>query len=58
MQPIDGMPAGFAGPAFSTAVGLVRVALDPAAGMRWEQGRVPEAAGYLRRMGQWLRESF
>ena len=38
MQPIDGLPAGFASPAFSTAVGLVQVALDPSAGTRWEQG--------------------
>jgi cell division protein FtsA len=57
MQPIDGLPAGFASPAFSTAVGLVQVALDPSAGTQWQQGGV-ETRGYLRRMGQWLRESF
>ena len=57
MQPIDGLPAGFAGPAFSTAVGLVQIALDPSAGMHWEQSGLA-ARGYLQRMGQWLRESF
>jgi cell division protein FtsA len=57
MQPIDGLPAGFASPAFSTPVGLVQVALDPSAGTHWEQGGL-ETRGYLRRMGQWLRESF
>jgi cell division protein FtsA len=57
MQPIEGLPAGFVSPAFSTPVGLVQVALDPAAGTHWEQGGL-EARGYLRRMGQWLRESF
>ena len=57
LQPISGLPAGFAGAAFSTPVGLVQVALDPSAGTHWEQGGL-EATGYLRRMGQWLRESF
>ena len=57
IQPIDGLPAGFDSPAFSTAVGLVQVALDPSAGTQWERGGL-EARGYLRRMGQWLRESF
>jgi cell division protein FtsA len=55
--PLDGMPAGCNGPAFATAIGLVRVALDPSAGVR-RDGRAREASGYLRRMGQWLRESF
>lgn len=57
VEPLDGMPAGFASPAFSAAVGLVRVALDPAAGMRRDRGG-PGPSGYLGRMGQWLRESF
>jgi cell division protein FtsA len=56
-EPVVGLPPGFAGPAYSTAVGLVQVALDPSAGTRWDRGS--EAAGdYLQRMGQWLRESF
>jgi cell division protein FtsA len=57
VQPLGGLPAGFASPAFATAVGLVQVALDPAAGTHWEQGGLA-AGGYLQRMGQWLRESF
>jgi len=57
VEPLDGMPGEFAGPAFATAAGLVRVALDPAAGMRLgRDGTGP--SGYLGRMGQWLRESF
>lgn len=54
---IDGLPPGFAGPAYSAAVGLVHVALDPTAGTRWDRGGLV-AGGYLRRVGQWLRESF
>jgi cell division protein FtsA len=57
LQPIEGLPEEFAGPAFSTPVGLVQLALDPTAGAHWRQGGT-EARGYLRRMGQWLRESF
>ena len=57
IQPVGGLPEEFAGPAFSAAVGLVQVVLDPAAGTHWEQGGL-QAGGYLRRMGQWLRESF
>ena len=57
MQPIDGLPAGFASPAFSTPVGLVQIALDPSAVTHWEQSGLA-ASGYLQRMGQWLRESF
>jgi cell division protein FtsA len=56
-EPVGGLGAGFAGPAYSTAVGLVHVALDPTAGTRWGRGGLV-AGGYLRRMGQWLRESF
>jgi cell division protein FtsA len=56
-EPVGGLPPGFAGPAYSTAAGLVHVALDPTAGTRWVRGGLV-AGGYLRRMGQWLRESF
>ena len=38
IEPFDGMPAGFDGPAFSTAVGLIHVALDPSAGTRGKRG--------------------
>jgi len=57
LQPVDALLGPFASAAFSTPAGLVQVALDPSAGMLWEQdGR--QARGYLGRMGQWLRESF
>jgi cell division protein FtsA len=56
-ESLGGMPAGFGGPAFSTSVGLLQVALDPSAGTRGDRGS-REASGYLRRMGQWLREGF
>ena len=55
IEPFDGMPAGFDSPAFSTSIGLVHAALDPNAGTRENRGRL-EAGGYLRRVGQWLRE--
>jgi cell division protein FtsA len=55
IEPFDGMPAGFDSPAFSTSIGLVRAALDPNAGTRENRGRL-ESGGYLRRVGQWLRE--
>ena len=55
--PCDGMPAGLAGPAFATSVGLIHAALDPSAGRR-ESREGLEAGGYLRRVGQWLREGF
>lgn len=57
IEPIDGMPAGFDSPAFSTSVGLIHAALDPTAGTRENWGGL-EAGGYLQRMGQWLREGF
>ena len=56
-EPLEGMPAGLGGAAFSTSVGLLQVALDPSAGTRGDRGG-REAGGYLRRMGQWLREGF
>ena len=55
--PIAGMPADLDSPAFSTVVGLAQVALDPAIGMRLDR-RPVRGGGYLRRMGQWLQESF
>jgi len=57
IEPLDGIPAGFDSPAFSTSVGLVYTALDPGAGTRESRGGL-EAGGYLQRMGQWLREGF
>jgi cell division protein FtsA len=57
LPPLEGMPPGFAGPAFSTAAGLCQLAFDPAAGVRRDRVRL-EPTGYLRRVGEWLRESF
>jgi cell division protein FtsA len=57
IEPLDGMPAGFDSPAFSTSIGLIYTALDPSAGTRENRGGL-EAGGYLQRMGQWLREGF
>lgn len=51
------MPAQFCSPAFATAMGLVCVAGDLSAGVRRDRrDHVP--AGYLKRMGEWLRDSF
>jgi len=55
IAPLEGMPAGFASPAYSTSVGLIHVALDPGIGARWDRSDM-ESGGYLKRMGQWLRE--
>jgi cell division protein FtsA len=56
-QPLPGMPALCCSPLFSTAVGLMQIALEPAAGVHKSGGRhdVGEG-GYLKRVGQWLRE--
>jgi cell division protein FtsA len=58
-RPIAGLPAPYCAPQFSTAFGLVQTALDPIAGTMRSGGRGDgEGAGYLRRVGQWLREGF
>jgi cell division protein FtsA len=57
IEQLTGMPAALDGPAFSTVVGLAQVARDPAIGVRLRQ-RPARGGGYLRRMGQWLQESF
>ena len=55
---LAGAPSSLSGPAFAVAFGLVAAVNDPSmaglAGLRREE----LAAGYLGRMGQWLRESF
>jgi cell division protein FtsA len=55
VEALDGLPAGYGGPAFATCVGLVRLALDGTAGARWERGGT-EVGGYFQRVGQWLRQ--
>jgi cell division protein FtsA len=58
-RPIAGLPAPYGAPQFSAALGLIQTALDPAIGAMGSGGRGHrEGAGYLRRMGQWLREGF
>lgn len=59
VRPLDGMAPDICDPTLSTVVGLVSIAFDLGAGMRqhW-QLRPAEPAGYLKRVGQWLRESF
>ena len=54
-----GMPAAYCNPIFSTAMGLIPIALDPAPRLRGAGVREEIAAGgYLKRVGQWLREGF
>jgi cell division protein FtsA len=58
-EPADGLPAAYCSPLFSTAIGLVPIALNPTA--RRHGGGVRDdvaAGGYLKRVGQWLREGF
>jgi len=58
LQPA-GMPEDCCSPVFSAAVGLVRIALDPATGVHPRRvRRAAEGGGYLERVGQWLREGF
>jgi cell division ATPase FtsA len=57
LRPLAGLPSAFNGPAFATAIGLVQIASEPAAGVRWHHA-VGERSSYLRRMGQWLHQSF
>jgi cell division protein FtsA len=57
LSPVVGLPAEFAGLEFAVVRGLAEVACDPAMGMRVGSGSAP-ARGYLRRVGQWLQESF
>jgi cell division protein FtsA len=55
----EGLPPAYCNPVFSTAVGLIPVALNP--GVRLDgrrEGGASQGAGYFRRVGQWLREGF
>jgi cell division protein FtsA len=55
----DGLPAAYCNPAFATAVGLVPIALKPSVRLDGRRaGGTPAGAGYLKRVGQWLREGF
>ncbi|MBO0766967.1 MAG: cell division protein FtsA, partial [Hyphomicrobiaceae bacterium] len=58
-EPAAGMPVAYCNPLFSTAIGLIPIALDPAARTRGTGLRDDVAAGgYFKRVGQWLREGF
>jgi cell division protein FtsA len=58
-KPVEGMPSFCTSPQFSTAFGLVQIALAPPAAAVRSAGRADkEGASYLKRVGQWLRESF
>jgi cell division protein FtsA len=58
-EPAAGLPAAYCNPLFSTAIGLVPIALDPAARLQGSGVRAaPAGRGYLRRVGDWLREGF
>jgi cell division protein FtsA len=54
----EGMPAAYSNPIFSTAMGTVPIAVDPGAGLRASRVRAEVAGGYLKRVGQWLRDGF
>jgi cell division protein FtsA len=55
----DGVSAAYCNPIFATAMGLIPIALDPAARLRGTGVRDDTpAGGYLKRVGQWLREGF
>jgi cell division protein FtsA len=58
-EPTDGLPAAYCNPLFSTAIGLIPIALDPPADMRGRSAREDfSSGGYFKRVGQWLREGF
>jgi cell division protein FtsA len=55
----DGLPAAYCNPVFSTAVGLIPIALKPSVRLDGTRaGGTPQGAGYFKRVGQWLREGF
>jgi cell division protein FtsA len=56
-QPCRGMPANLCGPALSAAMGMVS-AVQSQADDKFSFHRGSVAAGYLSRMGQWLRRDF
>ncbi|HZA02686.1 MAG TPA: cell division protein FtsA, partial [Hyphomicrobiaceae bacterium] len=56
-QPFGGMPPSLCGPAFSVVMGLVSAVQSQADDM-YSSHRGALAAGYLSRVGQWLRRDF
>jgi cell division protein FtsA len=58
-EPAAGMPVAYCNPLFATAIGLIPIALSPAARLGAGTVRADIAgAGYLKRVGQWLRDGF
>jgi cell division protein FtsA len=58
-EPTEGLPAAYCTPLFSTAVGLIPIALNPNARLSGRSvAGSSEGAGYFKRVGQWLREGF
>jgi cell division protein FtsA len=59
-QPIGRMPESVCSPGFSTVIGLVKIAADPATATASVQGFVAARSerGYLDRIERWIRESF
>jgi cell division protein FtsA len=57
-QPVSGVPASVCGPAFSTVLGLLQAAQRSEPDWHSPSEHHGRDAGYLIRMGQWLRESF
>lgn len=56
-QPLAGWPEGECGPAFSTVAGLL-LAVEQGGGVMTCRRRETRAAGYLGRVGAWIREGF
>jgi cell division protein FtsA len=59
--PIAGMPEAARSPAFATAIGLLNYALKPDihhAAAVTRQAMAEREAGYLRRVGKWIVDSF
>lgn len=57
-EPISGLPPLFASAAFAGVVGVLRAVADSAAVDLTETHGAEVPAGYIRRVGQWLRDGF
>lgn len=57
-RPLAGMSPSSCTPAFATAIGLVAASINPATLAPIEPRLAASNAGYLGRVGQWLREAF
>jgi len=57
-DPVNGVPESVCSPAFSTVIGLLHAAMDPASGVMAFQNQDKLGAGYMSKVEKWLRESF